>query len=145
MGNLKKGGADVSTDIIERKKDFQYQLMILINGKSDGLRKSIEERVYIKELNYMDYYKYIHSPEWFTRTELIRKRNNGLCECCVMRYGTCVHHRTYERLGEELDSDLLHVCIYCHRMIHKKGKYFIWESRLDFLTQLQGEVDGNRR
>lgn len=88
----------------------------------------------------INYYEYIHSPEWFTRTEPVRKRNNGLCECCMMRYGNCVHHRTYQRLGEELEIDLLHVCIYCHRMIHKKGKYFIWISRIDFLIKLQEEI-----
>lgn len=88
----------------------------------------------------VDYYKYIHSPEWFQRTQEIRKRINGLCECCTMRYGSCVHHRTYKRLGEELPEDLIHVCKQCHKMIHKKGNFFIWNHRREFLKALQEEI-----
>lgn len=91
-------------------------------------------------MTFVNYYKYIKSPEWFARTESVRKRNSGLCECCNMRYGICVHHRTYARLGNELDADLLHVCIYCHRMIHQKGWYYIWSSRLVFLVELVNEM-----
>lgn len=88
----------------------------------------------------INYYEYIHSPEWFARTENVRKRNNGLCECCIMRYATCVHHRTYVRLGYELEEDLLSICKFCHRMIHKKGTYYIWPSRKPFLKLLQEEI-----
>lgn len=94
-----------------------------------------------KNHEFINYYEYIVSDEWFKLTEPIRKRNGGLCECCTMRFGEVVHHRTYKNLGHELDKDLLHVCIYCHRMIHKKGIYYIWPSRLEFLILLQTEVE----
>lgn len=92
----------------------------------------------------IDYYKYIHSPEWFKRTEVVRLRLNGKCECCLMRSGSCVHHRTYLHLGCELDAELLHVCRWCHKLIHRtipERKVFIWPSRLEFLRLLQKEVD----
>ena len=32
------------------------------------------------------------------------------------------HHRTYERLGRELDGDLIVLCRDCHRIFHENGK-----------------------
>lgn len=89
----------------------------------------------------IDYYVYIKSPEWFKRTESVRARNRGICECCNMRQGSCVHHRSYENLGKEKEEELLHVCEICHNMIHKKKKGFIWPSRIGFLILLQQEVE----
>lgn len=92
----------------------------------------------------MDYYTYIKSEEWFNLTKPIRNRNHGLCECCLIRFGEVVHHRTYKNLGHEKDEDLIHVCHLCHNEIHKKrrrgGYFFIWESRRKFLKQLQNEI-----
>lgn len=89
----------------------------------------------------INYYEYIQSDKWYARTESIRRRKGGRCECCCMRRGSEVHHRTYERLGNERDEDLLHVCKPCHRRIHKKGNAFIWPSRIEFLLILQKEVE----
>lgn len=91
----------------------------------------------------LNYYNYIKSVEWFAKTLEIRKRNGGRCECCQMRNGSSVHHRTYERLGEELPEDLIHVCDCCHKMIHKIATFFIWDTRKAFLSQLQLEVQKN--
>ena len=88
----------------------------------------------------IDYYEYIRSEQWFDLTKPIRKRNKGVCECCKMRYGSCVHHRTYKNLGNEEPKDLLHVCKYCHTMIHNKGEYFIWHHRRKFLEFYRKEI-----
>lgn len=89
----------------------------------------------------IDYYEYINSQQWYLLTLPVRQRNNKLCELCNMRYGTCVHHRTYRNLGNEQPEDMLHVCVYCHRLIHhKKGGGYLWPSRLPFLQQLQNEI-----
>lgn len=88
----------------------------------------------------INYYEYIKSTEWYERTKEIRARRGGRCECCLMRNGSSVHHRTYERLGNELPEDLIHVCDCCHKMIHGLGVFFIWSSRIPFLKTLQLEV-----
>ena len=88
----------------------------------------------------IDYYQYIKSEQWYKRTESIRKRNKGICECCNMRYGDSIHHRTYKRLGNELDEDLIHLCDQCHKMVHRLGIFFIWPSRVEFLNQLRKEI-----
>ena len=89
----------------------------------------------------VDYYDYLDSPEWEEKTKYIRLRNKGICECCNMRFGENVHHRTYERVFNEQDSDLLHVCSYCHKAIHRIEPTFVWPSRMKLLEQLQKEAD----
>lgn len=86
-----------------------------------------------------EYYSYIQSAAWFTRTASVRIRNKGLCELCCLRYGSVVHHRTYDRLGQEDEKDLLHLCTACHRLVHGLGEAFIWPSKREFLIILQHE------
>lgn len=91
----------------------------------------------------IDYYEYIKSDAWQKRTESVRIRNSGLCECCNMRWGIAVHHRTYERLGNELEDDLIHICDDCHKYIHRlKDDIFIWESKFELIDKLRREADG---
>lgn len=88
------------------------------------------------------YYEYIRSEQWYTRTAAIRKRNGGICECCNMRYGDSVHHRSYANLGNEKDEELTHLCTPCHREVHgkKQKAFFIWPNRRSHLILLQLEV-----
>lgn len=91
---------------------------------------------------YTNYYEYIQSVDWIVRTLNIRLRNDGICECCNMRYGDEVHHRTYVRLFQEEDADLIHLCIQCHRHVHRIHDCYVWPSREPFLQQLREEADG---
>lgn len=53
----------------------------------------------------------------------VLKRANNRCEACGM--GGCrleVHHLTYERLREELLTDVLLLCQPCHAARHQWGK-----------------------
>lgn len=45
-------------------------------------------------------------------------RNRQWCEGCGDGKANQVHHLSYERLGRELDQDLLAVCDRCHRAFH---------------------------
>lgn len=42
----------------------------------------------------------------------------GRCEHCWLRQGNVLHHRTYDREGEELLEDVMLVCKTCHGVIH---------------------------
>lgn len=60
------------------------------------------------------YNAYMQSFKWKgKRMRLIAER--GKCERCGRRGKLELHHKTYERLGEELDSDLEVLCPGCHR------------------------------
>jgi hypothetical protein len=64
------------------------------------------------------YEKYINSQQWRNRRARFLKKH-GL-KCCICgNFGVIhVHHLTYERLGNERDSDLQVVCEQCHNGIH---------------------------
>jgi hypothetical protein len=65
-----------------------------------------------------EYGAYLGSSEWLLRRVRIFHRCNRICEMCSSAPATQVHHLTYERVGEELDTDLLGVCGPCHDTMH---------------------------
>jgi hypothetical protein len=71
----------------------------------------------------MDYAEYLESEHWKVTRANIRHRAGGWCERCLVNKQTDVHHLSYERLGNELSTDLLAVCRYCHSFLHGKSYY----------------------
>jgi 5-methylcytosine-specific restriction endonuclease McrA len=74
----------------------------------------------VEKVNYQDY---IQSPEWKLRARLARERAHYHCQLCATRgndHTLQVHHNNYERLGNELDSDLIVLCDDCHSKHHDK-------------------------
>jgi 5-methylcytosine-specific restriction endonuclease McrA len=69
----------------------------------------------------MDYVKYISSEAW--RTNPVRRREfeaaGFQCRLCTNSVANGddleAHHRTYERLGHEIDGDLTALCRECHQ------------------------------
>jgi restriction endonuclease Mrr len=82
-------------------------------GKIDGTR--------VAELRAMSYRDYLHTSEWRrTRAAALQRAGN----CCSLDVthteGLEVHHRSYERLAEELASDVVVLCHACHRLYHEQ-------------------------
>lgn len=67
------------------------------------------------------YNDYLRSAHWReTRARFWASRGGGcLCDACLERRATQVHHRTYKRIGRERLKDLAAVCDRCHREIHE--------------------------
>ena len=66
------------------------------------------------------YLAYLNSPEWRTKRRDALRRAEYRCQAegCTSKRGLQVHHLTYERLGAELDDDLVVVCEDCHESHH---------------------------
>lgn len=64
------------------------------------------------------YQEYLQSACWKSRRRRALKKAGHACQICKSTDGLEVHHNTYDRLGRELDSDLLVTCREHHRMIH---------------------------
>ena len=65
------------------------------------------------------YDKYLLSDEWQARRRRILDRDNHRCQQSGCgQQADHVHHLTYERVGEEWDSDLTSICLPCHRRLH---------------------------
>lgn len=71
-------------------------------------------------MSQVDYESYLLSPEWRERRAERIRFAAGKCEVCCSRDRLEVHHRTYERLGAELMTDLLVLCDDCHGRFHDK-------------------------
>lgn len=65
------------------------------------------------------YARYLLSPEWRRRRDLVMKRAGGMCEGCGVAKAAQVHHLTYCRIYEEMLFDLVAICVACHERIHK--------------------------
>jgi hypothetical protein len=76
----------------------------------------------LTELREMPYREYLRTPEWRrTRAAALLRAGHSCSLDVTHTKGLEVHHRTYERLGEELETDLLVLCRDCHRSHHQRN------------------------
>jgi hypothetical protein len=70
----------------------------------------------LRDLRTMPYREYLQTPEWRARTEETYARFGFRCALCNDGRDLNAHHRTYERLGCELPTDLTALCAGCHAL-----------------------------
>ena len=68
----------------------------------------------------VDYREYLRSAVWRWRADACKRRYGYRCALCNVIGPLNAHHRTYERLGFEMSSDLIALCRYCHAKHHDK-------------------------
>ena len=92
----------------------EYRREIREDGeKQFGLR--------LQELKAMDYTDFLKTPEWDNTRKKTLRRAGYKCQLCNKDKTTLnVHHKTYERIGEELPGDLIVLCKGCHAKFHDK-------------------------
>lgn len=65
-----------------------------------------------------DYQRYIKSPQWKARREIIMAYYGRWCRGCLKKTGVLqLHHLTYEHLGRETAADCRVLCADCHREV----------------------------
>jgi 5-methylcytosine-specific restriction endonuclease McrA len=70
-----------------------------------------------------DYEEYLLAPYWKHRRGEKLRTVGYRCQVCNSRSPPLdVHHRTYDRLGKELDEDLTVLCRNCHSNFHKDSR-----------------------
>jgi len=67
----------------------------------------------------VDYWDYITSQRWYDKSAAALYLADYKCMVCYGNEALSVHHRTYERLGNELMTDLLVICQPCHNIFHR--------------------------
>ena len=73
----------------------------------------------ISALRRMPYAEYLRTAHWQRVRVLALEQAGHACDLCGRDQQLEVHHRTYERLGFERQSDLIVLCHDCHRDHHK--------------------------
>jgi 5-methylcytosine-specific restriction endonuclease McrA len=72
------------------------------------------------ELAQMPYLAYLDSPEWQARRKAKLIEAGHRCVVCNSPNRLEVHHRTYQRRGNEDRTDLTVLCRRCHSLFHEK-------------------------
>ncbi|PLS85251.1 MAG: hypothetical protein CYG60_13590 [Actinobacteria bacterium] len=72
------------------------------------------------QLKQMSLSEYLKTIEWGARRNRALLQADNRCRICGSTQRLEVHHRTYERLGHELLSDLVVLCRRCHQLFHDR-------------------------
>ena len=92
----------------------------------DEIRPKIIEQGHsnTKEESKKDYHEYLKSDEWREKRALVLKRDNNICQSCMVNKAQDVHHLTYKFIFNEPIFTLVSVCRPCHEAIElmKDGK-----------------------
>lgn len=89
-----------------------------------------EKQARAEELRKLPYQEYLQSPYWQQRRHFAMKQARYSCQICNSKDKKLnVHHRSYERLGQELQTDLIVLCEDCHLIFHRNGKLAEWGKR----------------
>jgi hypothetical protein len=70
----------------------------------------------------MAYPDYLQTAGWKIRREGALRRAGFSCQVCSGKGELHVHHRTYLRRGNEVESDLIVLCASCHKLFHENGR-----------------------
>ena len=81
-------------------------------------REAYEEKRRQKYGGYRNYHEYLTGEHWRQLSCKMCEEAGFKCRLCGGREVLQVHHRTYERIGREIPSDLFVVCKACHTLIH---------------------------
>lgn len=73
----------------------------------------------------VNYKRYIQSQEWREKAEEAKERAGQRCQVCNRPRSEVTldaHHRTYDRLGNELPEDITVLCRLCHELYESNKK-----------------------
>jgi len=89
----------------------------------------------------MDYKAYLLTAHWQdVRVRALRNAENR-CQLCYSPIKLQIHHRTYKRLGQERDSDVLVLCDDCHSRHHRKKPSSEQTNDLKKIATIRQAVD----
>lgn len=81
-----------------------------------------ERQAELFELKTMPYGEYLQTDHWQRiRTGALRRAGYRCATCNASGVTLDVHHRTYERRGQEYASDVIALCRQCHSRFHGAG------------------------
>ena len=81
-----------------------------------GMVFNLTGGMYVKDKDF--YINYMASNEWRLKRLARLKLDEFTCQTCNEKEYLEVHHRTYERLGDEnVETDLITLCSECHKAI----------------------------
>lgn len=102
-------GASLAKVQTYRFHALQNTAGLLYMDDADGLRS-------------LPYAEYLETEHWKLVRHSALNRIGHACQVCKSRGDLHVHHNSYERRGEELESDVIVLCADCHALFHANRK-----------------------
>jgi len=87
-----------------------------------NIEKHEQEQAHQKEERQKEYSEYLQSSRWHEIRAKVLERDNHLCQGCLMKRASQVHHMTYENIYNELCFQLVSLCRECHEKTHEATK-----------------------
>jgi 5-methylcytosine-specific restriction endonuclease McrA len=81
-------------------------------------QEALATSIRIEEMRALPYRDYLKTTWWKRQREGALERARHACQLCNAPERLQVHHRTYEWLGWEEESDLIVLCSSCHSLFH---------------------------
>lgn len=107
-----------------KDKDLTCKKCVKIKNIDSDNRHKERQKIYWarrEELKTMPYKKYLKTKEWNETRAQHLEEIGYKCQLCNQGDKTIdIHHRTYERRGEEKYTDLFGLCRPCHSKHHNK-------------------------
>lgn len=75
-----------------------------------------------QERRHLDCKAYMRTAKWRAIRDKVVKREGGLCQGCLEKPATQVHHLTYDHLGAEFCWELRACCDDCHSRWHAEDE-----------------------
>ena len=89
----------------------------------------------------MPYTQYLYTYHWRKLREIKLEEVDQRCQLCYSaKKPLHVHHRTYERLGNEKLTDLTVLCKECHTLFHTHRKVLTSHSKRGILQNRKGKL-----
>lgn len=100
-------------------------------------------------LTAIEYNKYVRSSHWERRRLLYYANHAKICAACGHTKRIHLHHKRYDNLWEELDSDLVPLCERCHSEVHRRHedqhRQSLAEVTDNYITFFRGTVTRKRK
>lgn len=102
--------------IISRGERRKHWRLPKLNQKPKKKRRKNKKSRH-KRRGPINYHEYINSKAWLRRRLMYYDTYGQLCAVCGIK-ADHLHHKSYERLGKELDDDLVPLCEFHHDDFH---------------------------
>lgn len=113
-----KIGSAIAHSKIPNKDDIIQFDEILRDNFDHRIRQRVNQlRTQNQSDWWNEYTKYLTTDKWFQKRKAVLKRDKFLCQSCLLRTATQVHHLTYDHVFNEPLFDLVSVCEECHETI----------------------------
>lgn len=99
---------------VAAKQLFEDEATAIWQEMNENKKIYYHDQFILKHDKYTDY---LNSVEWKEKRQKVLIRDQNICQACLVKRATEVHHLTYKHIYKEPLFDLISVCNDCHKEI----------------------------